>query len=328
MSGRKPTVVFFPEAAFGPTNNCVGIGDVLRRRGYRVVFIIEESFAGSLEAKGFEERLMRLGPPPEVEEVPGQFWKELVREMAPVFRKPTIEQLDEFLRPGMQALIDGSKYVDEKTRRDLRGAPAGRHRGGQRRRVPGDRGLGEAMGADRVVQPARAEGPGATSRVLGYPADDRSGWDEFRAEHRRTHLPMWEDFDEFVRTRGAPGLPELEFIHESPYLNLYVYPAEVDYARSVPLAPTWHRLECSVRDTEAEWDVPEQLAAGPGRLLYLSLGSLGSADIELMQRLVDIFAGTPHRLIVSKGPQHELLRAGRQHGRRGVPPADEGAAAG
>ena len=114
MSGTTPTVVFFPEAAFGPTNNCIGIGDVLRRRGYRVVFIIEESFAGSLEAKGFEERLMQLGPPPEVEEIPGQFWKELVREMAPVFRKPTIEQLDEFLRPGMQALIDGSKYVDEK----------------------------------------------------------------------------------------------------------------------------------------------------------------------------------------------------------------------
>ena len=44
------TIVFFPEGAFGPTNNCVGIGDVLRRRGHRVVFVIEESFAGSLEA--------------------------------------------------------------------------------------------------------------------------------------------------------------------------------------------------------------------------------------------------------------------------------------
>ena len=54
------TIAFFPEGAFGPTNNCVGIGDVLRKRGHDVVFIIEESFAGNLEAKGFEERLMRL----------------------------------------------------------------------------------------------------------------------------------------------------------------------------------------------------------------------------------------------------------------------------
>ena len=62
------TIVFFPEGAYGPTNNCVGIGQVLRARGHRVVFIVEESFAGTLEAKGFEERLMRLGPPPEVPE--------------------------------------------------------------------------------------------------------------------------------------------------------------------------------------------------------------------------------------------------------------------
>jgi UDP:flavonoid glycosyltransferase YjiC (YdhE family) len=54
---ERKTVVFFPESAFGPTNNCVGIGEVLRRQGNRVVFVIEESFAGTLEEKGFEERL-------------------------------------------------------------------------------------------------------------------------------------------------------------------------------------------------------------------------------------------------------------------------------
>jgi UDP:flavonoid glycosyltransferase YjiC (YdhE family) len=108
------TIAFFPEGAYGPTNNCVGIGDVLRRRGHRVVFIVEESFAGTLEAKGFEERLMRLGPPPETEEEPGQFWKDFIRDTAPVFRKPTIEQLGEFIAPTMQLLVDGAKYVDDR----------------------------------------------------------------------------------------------------------------------------------------------------------------------------------------------------------------------
>ena len=50
------TVVFLPEGAFGPTNNCVGIANVLRQRGHRVVFVVEESFAGTLAVKGFEER--------------------------------------------------------------------------------------------------------------------------------------------------------------------------------------------------------------------------------------------------------------------------------
>ena len=105
------TVVFFPEGAYGPTNNCVGIGQVLRARGHRVVFVVEESFAGTLQAKGFEERLMRLGPPPAEPEVPGQFWIDFIRDTAPVFRKPTIEQLGEFIAPTWGALIDGSKYV-------------------------------------------------------------------------------------------------------------------------------------------------------------------------------------------------------------------------
>ena len=80
---------------------------MLRARGHRVVFVIEESFAGSLEAQGFEERLMRLGPPPDVAEEPGQFWKDFIRETAPVFRKPTLEQLAEFIEPTFRALCDG-----------------------------------------------------------------------------------------------------------------------------------------------------------------------------------------------------------------------------
>ena len=111
---RVATIAFFPEGAYGPTNNCVGIGDVLRRRGHRVVFIVEESFAGTLEAQGFEERLMRLTPPPLEEEVPGQFWKDFIRDTAPVFRLPTIEQLAGFIAPTFQALVDGAKYVDDR----------------------------------------------------------------------------------------------------------------------------------------------------------------------------------------------------------------------
>ncbi len=42
-------------------------------------------------------------------------------------------------------------------------------------------------------------------------------------------------------------------------------------------------------------------------LVYLSLGSLGSADVELMQRLIDVLGRTPHRYIVSKGPLHDTF---------------------
>jgi UDP:flavonoid glycosyltransferase YjiC (YdhE family) len=46
-----------------------------------------------------------------------------------------------------------------------------------------------------------------------------------------------------------------------------------------------------------------EIAAG-GWLIYLSLGSLGSADVGLMHRLIEMLARSGHRVIVSKGPQH------------------------
>jgi MGT family glycosyltransferase len=142
----------------------------------------------------------------------------------------------------------------------------------------------------------------------GLPTTDPTDWEPFRAEHRRTHVELWREFNEWVVERGAPPLPELEFVHTSPELNLYVYPQVADYQRSVALAPTWQPLPSSVRETDAPFALPEGLQDGEGALLYLSLGSLGSADVELMQRLIDVLATTPHRVVVSMGPRHDELR--------------------
>ena len=311
MADRR-TIVFFPEGAYGPTNNCVGIGKVLASLGHRVVFIVEESFAGTLEAQGFEERLMRLAPPPETPEVPGQFWIEFIRDTAPIFRKPTIEQLGEFMAPTWQALIDGSKYVDDRLREII----AELHP--------------DVVVEDNVVafaalpasgvpwvrivscNPAELKDSAIPPFSSGYPAADRSAWPAFLEEVERTHRDMWADFDAFVRERGAPGLTWTaggpDFMHESPWLNLYSYPAEADYARDRPLGPTWHRLDSTVRTADVAWPVPEELRDGGDALIYLSLGSLGSADVGLLQRLVDVLRTTNHRVIVSKGPLGDQIR--------------------
>ena len=300
------TIVFFPEGAYGPTNICVGIGQVLRARGHRVVFIVEESFAGTLEAKGFEERLMRLGPRPEVEEVPGQFWIDFIRDTAPVFRKPTIEQLGEFIAPTWRALVDGAMFVDARLSEII------------------DELAADVIVEDNVVSfpalaasgrpwvrfvswnPAELKDPAVPPFSSGYAAGDRGGWAAFLDEVDRTHRDLWDEFDTFGREHGDTGLRYgpfgPEFIAESPWLNLYVYPVEADYARDRRLGPTWHRLDSSVRAADATWKLPDHLRDRGGALIYLSLGSLGSADVGLMQRRVDLLATTEHRVIVSKGP--------------------------
>lgn len=303
---EERTFVFFPEGAYGPTNNCVGIGQVLRARGHRVVFIVEESFAGTLEARGFEERLMRLGPAPAEPEVPGQFWIDFIRDTAPVFRKPTIEQLGEFIAPTFQALIDGAKYVHPRLVEIFDELDPDVIVEDNVVAFPALAGSGRPWVRIVSCNPAELKDPAIAPFSSGYPAADRSGWPAFLEEVRRSHGDLWSDFDAFCRERGEAGLTYgplgPDFTAQSPWLNLYSYPAEVDYVREIGLGPTWHRLDSTVRAAETAWVLPAHLRARDGALIYLSLGSLGSADVSLMQRLVDLLATTEHRVIVSKGP--------------------------
>ena len=298
MSDRQ-TFVFFPEGAYGPTNNCVGIAQVLLTRGARVVFVVEESFAGTLEAQGFEERLVRLGPPPAEPEVPGQFWKDFIRDTAPEFRKPTIEQLERFILPVWQELVDGARYVDDRLREIFDEL--------QPDVIVEDNVVGFAAVVAsgrpwvRIVScnPLELKDPALPPTFSGYTAPDA----DFEARYRELHAPLQREFSDFFVERGAPPLPGIEFIHESPFLNLYVYPAEADYERSRPLDP-WERLDSCVREAGAAYELPSD----ERKTIYLSLGSLGSADVSLMQKLIDTLAERDDRVIVSMGPQHEELR--------------------
>ncbi|HEX5526473.1 MAG TPA: nucleotide disphospho-sugar-binding domain-containing protein [Solirubrobacterales bacterium] len=303
MGSAGSTIVFFPEGAFGPTNNCVGIGDVLRRRGHRVVFIVEESFAGTLEAQGFEERLMRLTPPPETEEAPGQFWKDFIRDTAPVFRKSTTEQLGEFIAPTFEALVEGAEYVDERLWEIIDELEPDLIVEDNVVSFPALLACGRPWARIASCNPTEIKDPAVPPPFSGLPAGDRSGWDAYWAAYREAHRELHERFSEFCRERGAPPLPPDEFIHESEWLNLYLYPDEVDYWRERPLGPTWHNLQASVRATDPAWELPEKLRDGEGPLVYLSLGSLGSADVALMEKLVAELAEGPYRIVVSKGPQ-------------------------
>jgi MGT family glycosyltransferase len=303
---RPLTVMMVPESAYGPTNNCIGIGDVLRRHGHRVVFAAEASWKGRLEALGFEEDLIDLGPPAAGTADPGQFWKDYIAQTAPEFRKPTIEQLETWIRPVFEELIRGARYCQPQL-----DAIVGRVRPDvivEDNVICFPALLTAGVPFVRIVScnPLEIKGPGVPPAFSGYPCADQAGWQQFRAEYERVHLPLWEDFNAWVTESGAPPLPRLEFIHEGT-ANLYVYPELADYARSPRLGPRWHRLDSSVRETDERFTLPASLAGAGGALVYFSLGSLGSADTALMQRVIDCLAATPHRYIVSLGPLHEEI---------------------
>lgn len=312
MASQTPlTIMFWPESAYGPTNQCIGLASILRERGHTIVFAAERSWAGKLAPLGFVEELVDLAEPADGadDEDPGKFWTEFIAETAPEFRKPTIEQLSTFIQPTYQALIDGAKYSEPRLREIV-----AEHRP-------------DVIVEDNVVifpalvtsgapfvrivscSPLELPGPDIPPPFSGLPSADRSDWDAYRAEFDRTHRSLWADFDAWVRTRGAAPLPDLEFMPRDNAANLYVYPAEADYLDARPLDDSWTRMDSSVRETDEDYVVPADIANrhDDSALIYLSLGSLGGADVGLMQRLVDVLGTTRHRFIVSKGPQADRI---------------------
>ena len=302
MADDRRTVVFVPESAYGPTNNCIGIGHALERRGHRVVFAAESSWTGKLEPLGFEERLVNLAPPPDEEQDAGQFWTDFIIETAPEFRKPTLAQLESFIKPVWQSLIDGARYCEPQLRSILSDVQPDVIVEDNINCFPALLTHGAPWVRIMSCNPLELKDPQLPPPFSGYPVGDRSGRADFRAEYERAHRDLWQETNEWVVHEGAPPLPEMEFIHESRHLNLYLFPEIADYRRSRPLAASWARLESSVRTTEEPFSIPPALG-GSGSLVYLSLGSLGSADVDLMKRLIEELAETPHRIIVSKGPR-------------------------
>lgn len=98
------TIMFWPESAYGPTNQCIGLAAILRDRGHTIVFAAESSWAGRLAPFDFIEELVDLAEPADGAGDAGAFWTDFIAETAPEFRKPTIEQLGSFIQPTYQAL--------------------------------------------------------------------------------------------------------------------------------------------------------------------------------------------------------------------------------
>ena len=261
------TVMFLPESAYGPTNQCIGLGKVLLDRGHRVVFAAEASWAGRLQPYGFVEALVDLAEPdPDAEEgAAGQFWIDFVNETAPEFAKPTRDQLATFVQPTYAALVDGRALRRAAAAADHRRAPARRDRRGQRRQLPGTDDRRRGVRPDRVVQPARGprrRHPAGVLRATRWPTGP-SGPASSRSSTASTPTPG-PSGTPGARPRGRRRCAPRDFMHTSPDCNLYVYPRELDYTDARPLDDTWHRIDSSVRETDEDY-VAARRAGRPAR---------------------------------------------------------------
>ncbi|NP_001310028.1 demethyllactenocin mycarosyltransferase-like [Tetranychus urticae] len=146
----------------------------------------------------------------------------------------------------------------------------------------------------------------------GYSVNsDPSNWDEFREAYQRAHSRLTETTNENLTAAGLDPakFDSARFVSSLQTIGFYHYPADLDYIECEPKDPNWHRVDAWVRqpDFDTEFVIPEKLQDKPGKVIYFSLGSLGSADLVIMKKLIAILAKSPHKFIISKGPRGDAL---------------------
>jgi len=86
------TILFAPVDAVGHVNACIGIAEVLRDRGHRIVFAISDNWREKLKVFGFEEELIEFSKEETVED-PAKFWAELCLKSGMLGPKSPLEKM-------------------------------------------------------------------------------------------------------------------------------------------------------------------------------------------------------------------------------------------
>src|SRR5438093_248808 len=117
---RKPkkVVALFPEAAFGPALNSVGIGQALHKLGHEVVFLSDPGFLEIYNRYGFEAHAVNLSEPLPPEEM-AKFWSEFINGHIPNFRKSPYDQIENYVKGCWEMIVETAKWAEKDLPRVL-----------------------------------------------------------------------------------------------------------------------------------------------------------------------------------------------------------------
>lgn len=167
------------------------------------------------------------------------------------------------------------------------------------------------------ANPLRAYGnlPNAMAPGFGFSIHDPvEKFREVRELRKRAMEGARKEYCEWLQSQGVANPdPNHEMALFSPHLNVYSYPEELDYKELGPVPEKFFRLDHCVRpvpdDSAFEMDGKIlDFINSKGKKIYFSLGSMASAQVELMKRLISMMAKCPHKFIISMGVFHDELQ--------------------
>jgi MGT family glycosyltransferase len=120
--------------------------------------------------------------------------------------------------------------------------------------------------------------------------------------------PAHARFNAFLDSIGRAIYRAGEFFETSPDLNLMLYAKPLRYLRQTPLeSKCFLYLEGSVRN-EGPYTPPCFPTHDDKPLVYLSFGSLGAADLALLERMIRLFSTLPYRFLINVGGYKDTYR--------------------
>jgi MGT family glycosyltransferase len=298
MPGK--TIAFFPEAAYGPALNSVGIAQAVTALGHRAVFLSDPGFLDVYRGYGFEAHPVNLSEPLPPEQM-AKFWEDFINGHIPNFRKSPYDQIENYVKDCWAAIVESAKWAQK----DLPGVlaavrpdlicvdnvilfPAIKQWGKPWVRIIS---CSENEIEDEAIPP----------HLSGCGENDRACHAAFRARFNAVIGPLHAEFNAFLATCGEAPYPLGQFFEASPFMNLLLYPEAVKFRRAHPLPPErFQYLEGCVR-AEKPYAVPPFAAQKDAPLLYVSFGSLGAGDTALLKRIIAAVGQLPWRALVNVG---------------------------
>lgn len=294
------TIVLYPEAAFGPALNCVGIAQQLKAMGHNPVFVCDRGFKGVFEKYGFEEHLVDMSGGMSDEEI-ANFWANFIAGHLPHFHLSPIEQLPTYVIPVWEAIVDSAIISHEGLTEHLNRIKPDLVCVDNVILFPAIKQYGKPW--IRIISCSENEvpDPDIPPHLSGCSEGDHAGYKAFEDRFLELVKPTHARFNEFLAKVGHPPYPLGEFFETSPYMNLLLYPRQLQFKRRHPLDPKrFQYLEGCVRK-EGSYKVPRFAKNTDSPLIYVSFGSLGAADVDLYKRMIGLFGRMPYRFLMNVG---------------------------
>ncbi|KAJ6220735.1 hypothetical protein RDWZM_006547 [Blomia tropicalis] len=319
MASKPLKIFIYPCDGAGHINATVGVAQALVERGHKIFLLLNSAFEAQYLPFGFEQILLKKSEKPveqtDSKQNPFKVHVEMVKQMGMLSNKSPLEKAKlmsdpNSIKPFFNLLAEFEPQVEEAIKREQPDLiildnvliqPAI-----LKSKIP----WMVIMSGNPLILHRSKDLPPATSGYSAYDKD-RTKWVEFQTESLfgQPILNHQIKINEMFGLNNTTDIYHngVQYYPESPYLNIYGYPEELDYLDIVTLPDNVARIDAFCRTTPEPFEIPSELNydSSKDKLIYVSLGSMGSIDVDLMKSIVSILGKTEHKYIVSKGPLHD-----------------------